>query len=109
MGEIKENILSKSSGISRVRGFVKKEKIWTTLSYKIPLKNFGLEEEAEGKEILERLLNPYSIINKDTKNLLEKLLDQYGSIKEKGRDRLEYKTERFKKKWKMKTRRVGGV
>ncbi|MFX1293484.1 MAG: hypothetical protein ACFFD2_01305 [Promethearchaeota archaeon] len=109
MSKTKDNILSKSSGILRVRGFLKKEKKWTTLSYMIPIKNLGLEENADKKEIYDKLLNPYSIINKDTKGLLQKLLDQYGPIKGKGRNRLEYKTERFKKKWKMKTRRVGGV
>lgn len=109
MSETKSNILSKSSGILRVRGFLKKDKAWTTLSYMIPIKNLGLEEEADKKEILKKLLDPYTIINKDTKSLLIKLLDQYGPIKEKGRERLEFKTERFKKKWKMKTRRIGGV
>ncbi len=109
ISETKNNTLSKSSGIIRVRGLNKKEKQWLTLSYKIPMKNLGIEEGAGKKVILEKLLNPYSIINKDTKGLLTKLLDQYGPIKSKGRDRLEYKTERFKKKWKMKVRRVGGV
>lgn len=109
MSEIKNNLLIKSAGIVRIRGFLKKEKIWTTLAYLIPLKSLGLETEADQKPILERLLNPDPINNKDTKTLLLKLMDQYGPIKAKSRDRLEYKTERFKKKWKMKVRRVGGV
>lgn len=107
--DTKTNVLSKSSGIVRVRGLHKKEKSWLTLCYTIPIANLGLEENADKKEILDKLLNPYSIINKDTKSLLIKLLNEYGPIKPKGRDRLEYKTERFKKKWKMKVRRVGGV
>jgi hypothetical protein len=114
--EATSNVIS-NSGIIRVRGFLKKdskdkekkEKTLTTLSYKIPIKSLGIEENADKKTILDKLLNPVSILNKDTKAVLMKLLDQYGDIKEKGRDRLEYKTERFKKKWKMKTRRVGGV
>ena len=114
--EATSNVIS-NSGIIRVRGFLKKdtkdkekkEKTLTTLSYKIPIKSLGLEENADKKTILDRLLNPVTILNKDTKSVLMKLLDQYGDIKEKGRDRLEYKTERFKKKWKMKVRRVGGV
>ena len=105
-----------NSGIIRVRGFLKKdtkdkekkEKTLTTLSYKIPIKSLGLEENADKKTILDRLLNPATILNKDTKGILMKILDQYGDIKEKG-SRLEYKTERFKKKWKQKVRRVGGV
>ncbi|TFG05877.1 MAG: hypothetical protein EU536_00605 [Promethearchaeota archaeon] len=109
MSETKNNIVSRSSGIVRVRGFHKKEKSWLTLSYMIPISSLGLEESADKKQILDRLLNPAPILNKDTKSLLLKLADQYGDIKLKGRDRLEYKTERFKKKWKMKTRRVGGV
>ena len=106
--ETKDNVISKSSGNVRVRGFHKKEKRWLTLSYMIPITNLGVEESADKKEILDKLLNPNSIINKDTKSLLVKLLEQYGPIKQKGRDRLEYKTERFKKKWKMKVRCVGG-
>ncbi|MDD1778032.1 MAG: hypothetical protein LUQ65_07660 [Candidatus Helarchaeota archaeon] len=114
--EATSNVIS-NSGIIRVRGFLKKdtkdkekkEKTLTTLSYKIPIKSLGIEENADKKTILDKLLNPVSILNKDTKAVLMKLLDQYGDIKEKGRDRLEYKTERFKKKWKMKVRRVGGV
>ncbi|MHA1277863.1 MAG: hypothetical protein ACTSQI_08435 [Candidatus Helarchaeota archaeon] len=109
ISETKENTLSKSSGIIRTRGLLKKEKQWTTLSYMIPIQNLGIDENTEKREILERLLNPYSIINKETKNLIIKLLNQYGPIKSKGRNKLEYKTERFKKKWKMKTRRVGGI
>lgn len=109
MSEIKDNTLSKSSGIVRVRGFLKKDKAWTTLAYKIPISNLGLGEDSDKKEILDRILNPYQIINKEIKSLLDKLLDQYGPIRAKGRDKLEYKTERFKKKWKQKTRRVGGV
>ena len=115
----KDNVIS-SSGIIRVRGLLakqkkdikdkdKKEKTLTTFAYKIPIKNLGLEENADKKVILEKLLHPEAILNKEAKSLLMKLLDQYGAIKEKGRDRLEYKTERFKKKWKMKVRRVGGV
>jgi len=115
----KSNVIS-NSGIIRVRGFLtkqkkdimdkdKKEKTLTTLAYKIPIKNLGLEENADKKTILDKLLHPNTILNKDAKSILMKLLDQYGTIKEKGRDRLEYKTERFKKKWKMKVRRVGGV
>jgi hypothetical protein len=113
--EATSNVIS-NSGIIRVRGFLKKdtkdkekkEKTLTTLSYKIPIKSLGLEENADKKTILNRLLNPATILNKDTKSILMKILDQYGDIKEKG-SRLEYKTERFKKKWKMKVRRVGGV
>ena len=105
--ETKDNTLSKSSSIIRVRGLHKKEKRWLTLSYKIPISNLGLEEDSDKKQILDKLLNPFSIMNKETKGLLTKLLDQYGPIKPK-KGRLEYKTERFKKKWKMKTRRVGG-
>ena len=109
------NVIS-NSGIIRVRGFLKKdtkdkekkEKTLMTLSYKIPIKSLGLEENADKKTILDRLLNPAAILNKDTKGVLMKISDQYGDIKEKG-SRLEYKTERFKKKWKMKVRRVGGV
>lgn len=112
----KNNLIS-SSGIIRVRGIQtketkdkdKKEKKLITLAYKIPIKNLGLEENADKKAIIEKLLHPDTILNKDAKTILMKLLDQYGTIKEKGRDRLEYKTERFKKKWKMKVRRVGGV
>ncbi len=107
--ETKDNVISKSGGSIRSRGLLKKEKQWTTFSYMIPIQNLGLDEEADKKEILDRLLNPYPIVNKDTKSLIMKLLDQYGPIKSKGRNKLEYKTERFKKKWKMKTRRVGGV
>jgi hypothetical protein len=109
ISETKDNVISKSGGIIRSRGFLKKEKQWTTFSYMIPIENLGLDENADKKEILDRLLNPYPIVNKDTKSLIMKLLDQYGPIKSKGRNKLEYKTERFKKKWKMKTRRVGGV
>ncbi|MHA1651658.1 MAG: hypothetical protein ACTSYB_15815 [Candidatus Helarchaeota archaeon] len=109
MSEVKSNLYSKSGGIFRVRGFLKKEKVWTTLSYRIPLNSLGLDDTASKKEILDRLLNPNIILNKDTKGLITKLLDQYGPIKPKGRNKLEYKTERFKKKWKMKTRRIGGV
>ncbi len=109
MSEIKSNLYSKSSGIFRVRGFLKKEKVWTTLSYRIPLNSLGLDDTASKKEILDKLLNPNIILNKDTKGLITKLLDQYGPIKPKSRNKLEYKTERFKKKWKMKTRRIGGV
>ena len=107
--ETKNNTMSKSSGIIRVRGLDKKEKRWLTLSYMIPINNLGVEEEADKKVILDKLLNPNTIVNKETKSLLTKLLNAYGPIKPKGRDRCEYKTERFKKKWKMKTRRVGGV
>ncbi|HUX99684.1 MAG TPA: hypothetical protein VMV49_09035 [Candidatus Deferrimicrobium sp.] len=107
--ESKSNFLTKKGEIVRVKGLLKKEKTWTTSSYMIQLKTLGLEENADSKEIIDRLLNPASIINKDAKALLMKLADQYGAIKQKGRDRLEYKTERFKKKWKMKARRVGGV
>jgi hypothetical protein len=109
VSETMTNVLSKSSKIIRVRGKDKKEKRWLTLSYMIPIENLGLREEAKKKSILDKLLNPYSILNKETKTLLSKIQDQYGVIKPKGRNRLEYKTERFKKKWKMKARRVGGV
>ncbi|MHA1264167.1 MAG: hypothetical protein ACTSRS_02940 [Candidatus Helarchaeota archaeon] len=107
--EIRSNTLSKSSNIVRVRGLHKKEKNWLTLAYRIPLDNLGLEEKASKKEILDRLLNPSTLLNKDTKILLSKLQDQYGVIKPRGREKFEYKTERFKKKWKMKVRRVGGI
>lgn len=109
ISDTKNNSLSKSSGILRVRGLHKKEKRWLTLSYMIPISNLGIGENADKKEILDKLLNPSYIVNKDTKSLLIKLQEQYGPIKPKGRDKLEYKTERFKKKWKMKVRRVGGV
>ena len=73
---------------------------WYIHGYSIPLSNLGIEKiKKKDKEIYNILNFQDGITDNDTKTLLKKINKDFGDILDDGsRNKLSYKTERFKKK-----------
>ena len=76
---------------------------WFLHSYHIPLKNIGLTEGSNNKEILAILNNPREITrSKATRDLMEEILRKYTEVLSE-RKKHYFSTKRFKKKKEYKT------
>ena len=92
----------KGKGITELRVRTSKEnlpKIYTH-GYLIDLANLRLKykEIKKKHEIQDLLLEPTRIANKETRSLISTLSKNFGGILPDGRDKMFWKTERFKKK-----------
>jgi len=94
------------NGIIRVKGLLKKDDRWVTQSYEIPLRNFGFEEPPNKEDLIEYFKYPNMINDHETSRLIKKLIDEYGDILPLKPKLLLYKTSRFKKRFKIKQRRI---
>ena len=91
-------IKKESSNILKIIVHEESRKGWFLHSYHIPLKNFGLSEDAKNKEILPYLNEPRMITSdKTTKELIEELLRKYIEVLSERKSHF-FRTERFKKK-----------
>ncbi len=73
------------------------EKNWFAHKYLIPLTNLGLGENADKKEILDRLNDPKSVPEKNTRDLISEFEKDYDGVVFDGKfNRTQYKTKRFK-------------
>jgi hypothetical protein len=72
---------------------------WYTHGYLIDLKNLRLnyKEIKDKKQIQDVLLNPNVVAHQPTKKLLISMEKDYGGILPDGRDKLLWRTEKFKK------------
>jgi hypothetical protein len=95
-------IKDKKNGIVELRVHTSDESLpkWYITGYLVNLKNLKIKiKEVKNKhDIQEILRNPFRIGNPAAKQLLTKLNKDYGGIIPDGRDKLYWKTERFKKK-----------
>ncbi|MHA1231693.1 MAG: hypothetical protein ACTSRP_10770 [Candidatus Helarchaeota archaeon] len=101
---IKKNEIK--NGIIRVRGLLKKDDRWVTQSYEIPLENFGVIEKNIKNRLMEMFMNPNLIVDVETSRFIRKLTDEYGDIIPLKPKNLLFKTSRYKKRFKIKQRRV---
>ncbi len=90
------------SGIKILRAHTDDEKSppWFLHGYTIPIKNLGLEfnQIKKKREIFTILNNPLKVPDQETKALLRKLNKDFGDILDDGaRNKLSFKTEKFKK------------
>ncbi|TFF86610.1 MAG: hypothetical protein EU551_00980 [Promethearchaeota archaeon] len=104
MATLKKNEIK--DGIIRVRGYLKKDERWTTQAYEIALNNLGVFEGNLKKELMKIFQYPNMITDQETSRLIKKLIDEYGEIKPVNPKKLLFKTDRYKKKFKVKQRRV---
>ncbi|MHA1310225.1 MAG: hypothetical protein ACTSWR_12295 [Candidatus Helarchaeota archaeon] len=93
-------------GIIRVKGLLKKDEHWVTQSYEIPLNNFGVFDSDIKKRLMEMFMYPNLIANSETSRFIKKLVDEYGDILPLKPKNLLFKTTRYKKKFKIKQRRL---
>ncbi len=94
IAEKKEKPLKAGLVLVRMREM---EKNWFAHKYLIPLANLGLNEDADKKEILDRLNDPKSIPEKNTREILAEFEKDYDGVVFDGKfNRTQYKTKRFK-------------
>ncbi len=94
VAEKKEKPLKAGIVLVRVREM---EKNWFAHKYLIPLANLGLGEDADKKDILDRLNNPKDIPEKNTRELIAEFEKDYDGVVFDGKfNRTQYKTKRFK-------------
>ena len=94
IAEKKEKALKGGIVMVRMREL---EKNWFTHKYLIPLANLGLGEDADKKEILDRLNDPKNIPEKNTRELIAEFERDYDGVTFDGKfNRTQYKTKRFK-------------
>ncbi len=94
VAEKKEKPLKAGLVLVRMREM---EKNWFAHKYLIPLANLGLGENADKKEILDRLNDPKSIPEKNTRDLIAEFEKEYDGVVFDGKfNRTQYKTKRFK-------------
>ncbi len=73
------------------------EKNWFAHKYLIPLANLGLGEDADKKDILDRLNDPKKVQEKNTRELIAEFEKDYDGVVFDGKfNRTQYKTKRFK-------------
>jgi len=101
---IKKNEMK--NGILRVKGLLKNDNRWVTQSYEIPLNNFGIIEGNYKNKLMEYFMYPNTISDSETSRLIKKLTDEYGDILPLKPKDLLFKTSRFKKKFKIKQKRI---
>ena len=85
---------------------MKKDEHWVTQSYEIPLNNFGVFDSDIKKRLMEMFMYPNLIANSETSRFIKKLVDEYGDILPLKPKNLLFKTTRYKKKFKIKQRRL---
>jgi len=104
--EIRKNILDikvkeedKSKNLQvRVHTDDVKAPPWFTHAYIIPLRNLGLNEPLKKEEMVNLLNEGNSSMDQDTATLLKKIIKEFGYIQDDGsRNKLKFKTEKFKK------------
>ncbi len=94
MAEKKEKPLKAGIILIRMREM---EKNWFAHKYLIPLANLGLGENANKKEILDRLNDPRNVPEKNTRELIAEFEREYDGVVFDGKfNRTQYKTKRFK-------------
>ncbi len=77
-----------------------KSPTWYLHGYTIPINNLGIEFQSVKKkrDIFTILNNPIKVPDQETKTLLRKLNKDFGDILDDGtRNKLTFKTEKFKK------------
>ncbi|MHA1339387.1 MAG: hypothetical protein ACTSRZ_04135 [Promethearchaeota archaeon] len=95
--KVKEEDKSKNIQI-RVHTSDEKAPPWFTHAYIIPLRNLGLNAPLKKNEMLDILNGIPNSVENETATLLKKIIKDYGSIKDDGsRNKLKFKTSRFKK------------
>jgi hypothetical protein len=95
-------IKKETSNILRIIAHDEKITGWFIHSFHIPIKNLGLSPDSKDKEILDYLINPNKIPQKETKDFVEDILRKYIEILP-GKKKHYFKTKRFKKKKEMQT------
>jgi len=96
-------IKKEGSNIFKIIAHEEKRPGWFLHSYHIPLKNFGISENAKNKEILLVLNEPRNITrDKTTRELMEEILRKFIEVLSE-RKKHYFKTKRFKKKKEFKT------
>ena len=90
------------SGVQVLRIHTDDEKspTWYLHGYTIPIKNLGIEFKniKKKRELFTILNNPIKVPDQETKALLRKLNKDFGDILDDGsRNKLTFKTEKFKK------------
>ncbi len=94
VAEKKEKPLKAGLVLVRMREM---EKNWFAHKYLIPLANLGLGENADKKEILDRLNDPKNVPEKNTRDLIAEFEKDYDGVVFDGKfNRTQYKTKRFK-------------
>ncbi|OLS13601.1 MAG: hypothetical protein RBG13Loki_2777 [Promethearchaeota archaeon CR_4] len=94
IAEKKEKALDRGIVLIRLREM---EKNWFTHKYRIPLANLGLGENADKKEILDRLNDPKSVAEKNTREIIAEFSREYDGVVFDGKfNRTQYRTKRFK-------------
>jgi len=94
IAEKKEKALERGIVLVRVREM---EKNWFAHKYRIPLANLGLGEDADKKQILDRLNDPKSVSEKNTRELIAEFNREYDGVVFDGKfNRTQYRTKRFK-------------
>ncbi len=94
VAERKEKPLKAGIVLVRMREM---EKNFFAHKYMIPLANLGLGEDADKKEILDRLNDPKSVPEKNTRELIAEFEKEYDGVVFDGKfNRTQYKTKRFK-------------
>ncbi len=94
VAERKEKPLKGGLVLVRVREM---EKNFFAHKYLIPLANLGLGEEADKKDILDRLNDPKNVPEKNTRELIAEFEKDYDGVVFDGKfNRTQYKTKRFK-------------
>ncbi|TFF69187.1 MAG: hypothetical protein EU516_00750 [Promethearchaeota archaeon] len=95
-------IKKETNNILRVIAHDEKVAGWFIHSFHIPLKNLGLNSDSKDKEILDYLIYPSKIPQKETKEYVEDILRKYIEILPEKKKHY-FKTKRFKKKKEIQT------
>ena len=106
--EIRKNLLDlkikneSKSGVQMLRVHTNDEKSppWYLHGFTIPIQNLGIELQniKKKREIFTILNNPLKVPDQETKALLRKITKDFGDILDDGaRNKLSFKTEKFKK------------
>jgi hypothetical protein len=84
--------------VVRVHTDDEKSPQWFVHGYAIPISNLSISEIGNKQEMFSILNDQIGIMDVETKTLLKKIQGDFGDIQDTGsRNKLEYKTERFKK------------